>query len=131
MTTVAVEPVADRHLGGIAALARALGWPSYADAGRLRRALSAPGVTALAAVASGEVVGFVQVQSDGAIQAHLSAVAVRAGWRGRGVGRRLVGEAAAACGAGRVDAVAAPGSEPFYRALRHKEHVGFRLYVPD
>jgi hypothetical protein len=75
--TVRYLPVSRRHLPEVMRLCRVERWPSYtASARRTWRALTAPGSCAAVAVEKGEVVGFVQVQSDGLIQAHLTIIAV-------------------------------------------------------
>ena len=120
--------IAKGDLADVVALCEAEGWPSFAeDPERAWRALTAPGVTAVVAVASGRVVGFVQMQSDGVIQAHLSLVLVEREHRGQGIGTKLVREAFRLCGAERVDAItdSAPG---FYRSFAHKWWNGFRIY---
>ena len=73
MTEVSIQPFTPAHLDALIALVAAEGWTEYTDdAERTHRALSAPGVTTLVALADGRVVGVIQVQSDGAIQAHVS-----------------------------------------------------------
>ena len=124
---------ARRHLSGVAEMCRSLEWDNFRyDPDLTRRSLTAPGVTALVAVAPGgaEVVGFAQVFSDGFLQAHLSLLAVDEKWRRRGVAKRLVEEAFERTGAERMDLIASDESLNFYGALKHREQVGFRLY-PD
>ena len=70
MTEISIEPFAHAHLDGLIALLGAEGWTEYTDdVERTRRALTAPGVTTLVAIADGHLVGAIQVQSDGLIQA--------------------------------------------------------------
>ncbi|HLI01933.1 MAG TPA: GNAT family N-acetyltransferase, partial [Acidimicrobiales bacterium] len=103
--TVEIVPFEEGHLPGILQLCVELRWPSLpTDAGRALRALTAPGVTTVVAVAGaaagdaagdgagagGQPVGFAEILSDGAIQAYLALLAVHAGWRRQGIGRRLV-----------------------------------------
>ncbi|MBV9417667.1 MAG: hypothetical protein JO363_21960, partial [Solirubrobacterales bacterium] len=77
MTKLSIEPFANAHLDGVVALVVAEGWSEYAvDVERTSRALSAPGVTTLVANDDGRVVGAIQVQSDGVIQAHVSMLLV-------------------------------------------------------
>ena len=64
MTEVLIQPFARPHLDGLVALVAAEGWAEYSDdAERTHRALSAPGVTTLVALAEGRVAGAIQVQS--------------------------------------------------------------------
>lgn len=110
-------------------LSEAEGWPSFAeDPERAHRALTAPGVVTIVAVEGEALLGFAQLQSDGEIQAHLSAIAVDRQARRRGVGRALI-EAAlkAAGGPERIDLVTDAAAE-FYAALPHFRMSGFRLY---
>lgn len=77
MTELSIEPFANAHVDGLVALVGSEGWSEYAvDVERTSRALSAPGVTTLVAIDDGRVVGAIQVQSDGAIQAHVSMLLV-------------------------------------------------------
>jgi ribosomal protein S18 acetylase RimI-like enzyme len=117
-----------QHLPAISALCKAERWPSFSeDPERAWRALTAPGVTTVVAVDGGRVVGFVQMQSDGQIQAHLSLVLVAADRRREGIATRLVRAAFKQCGAERVDVVS-DRAEEFYRSLAGKEWHGFRIY---
>ena len=85
MTDASIEPFAHAHLDGLIALVAAEGWTEYTeDAERTFRALSAPGVTTLVALADGRVVGAIQVQSDGVIQAHVSMLLIDREWRDAG-----------------------------------------------
>src|SRR5438094_7093837 len=69
MTEISIEPFTLAHLDGLIALVAAEGWTEHADdVERTRRALTAPGVTTLVAVAGGHLVGALQVQSDGLIR---------------------------------------------------------------
>src|SRR5918997_6373884 len=61
-----------------------------ADPKRTYRALVAPGCTTVVAVEGTTVAGLVQLQSDGEIQAHLSALVVGREWRGRGLARAFL-----------------------------------------
>lgn len=118
------------HLAGVLTLCRAEGWSSYPDhPERAARALTAPGVLCLVALDKDNVVGAVQVQTDGAIQAHLSLLVVARQARGLGIGRRLVAEALAQSGAQRMDSLAEPDAAPFYERLPHKRMPGYRLYL--
>ncbi len=58
MTEISIEPFTQAHLDGLIALVAAEGWTEYTDdVERTRRALTAPGVTTLVAIAGGHVVG--------------------------------------------------------------------------
>jgi ribosomal protein S18 acetylase RimI-like enzyme len=121
----------DAHLSGVVGICRSLAWDNFRHAPDLtRRSLTAPGVTALVAVAGDEVVGFAQVFDDGVVQAHLGMLAVDGSWRRRGIGSRLVEEAFARVGAERMDLIASDESLDFYRSFRHREQAGFRIYPP-
>jgi GNAT superfamily N-acetyltransferase len=115
-----------RHLEGALALFAAEDWQTYtADAERTYRALAAPGSTTLVAVEETQVVALVQLQSDGEIQAHLSALVVAEGWRRRGIARRLLGGALHRAGGLRIDVITRSGG--FYLGLGAREVPGFRL----
>ena len=58
LTEVSIEPFTHAHLDGLIALVAAEGWTQYtADVERTRRALTAPGVTTLVAIAGGHLAG--------------------------------------------------------------------------
>jgi ribosomal protein S18 acetylase RimI-like enzyme len=119
------------HLAWVVGILASLGWGNFRyDPDLTRRSLTAPGVTAIVAVArdTGEVVGFAQAFSDGVFQAHLGLLAVDEGWHRRGVGRGLVEEAFARVGAERMDLIASDESLAFYGSFKHREQVGFRIY---
>jgi ribosomal protein S18 acetylase RimI-like enzyme len=117
-----------KDLQGILALCKAEGWPSLVkDPGRAWRVLTAPGVISLVAVDSGQVIGFVQMQSDGAIQAHLALILVAPHRRDRGIGTRLIEEAFRLSGAERIDLITEQAPH-FYRSFAHYEWPGFRIY---
>jgi ribosomal protein S18 acetylase RimI-like enzyme len=126
MTDVSIEPFAPAHLDGLVALVAAEGWTEYAeDAERTCRALSAPGVTTVVALADGRVVGAIQVQSDGVIQAHVSMLLVDRGLRGRRLGSRLLREGLARAGGLRLDI--RTRTEGYYERLGASRSLGFRL----
>ena len=128
---ISIEPVAPEHVSGIMTLCELEGWTSFLEnRERTWQALTSPGVITLVAMQGPRVMGFVQMQTDGTIQAHLSNVAVDAAARRRGVGRRLVEEAFALSGAKRIDLVSTEGSEAFYRSFEHQSYPGYRIY-PD
>ena len=118
------------HLDGVIGLVDEAGWETYSeDPERTHRALASPGSTTLVALEDGRVAGFVQLQSDGEIQAHLSALLVGEDWRGRGLARTLLRESLERAGGMRIDIVSA--TEDFYRRLGADERPGFRLRLPD
>jgi ribosomal protein S18 acetylase RimI-like enzyme len=118
------------HLDAVVALVDAEGWDTYSeDPDRTYRALTAAGSTTLVAVDDGAVAGLVQLQSDGEIQAHLSALLVGEAWRGRGLARRLLREALERAGGMRMDILTA--AESFYRHLGAESKTGFRLRPAD
>lgn len=78
MAETAVTGFEREHLDGALRLLDAEGWETYTeDPERTYRVFSSPGSTTLVAVEDGVVAGLVQLQSDGEIQAHLSALARR------------------------------------------------------
>jgi ribosomal protein S18 acetylase RimI-like enzyme len=125
-----LTPFEREHLAGALALFAAEDWDTYtADAERTYRALAAPGATTLLAVEGATVAGLVQLQSDGAIHAHLSALVVGERWRRRGLARALLREALRRAGALRIDVVTAAGS--FYLGLGATPKAGYRLTRDD
>jgi len=118
----------ERDLQSLSRLAVIEGWDSFRDPGLVRRALTAPGCVVVVAVDDGTLAGFIQIQTDGGIHAHISNILVAAGCRSRGVGRRLVENAFAKSGAKYIDLVSTEGSDDFYRSFEHEEFPGFRLY---
>jgi len=114
------------HFDGALELFAAEGWETYtADPERTFRALSAPGCTTVVAVDGEEVAALVQVQSDGEIQAHLSALVVGARWRVRGLGRALLKTALERAGGMRMDLLTRSGG--YYQSLGADQVPGFRL----
>jgi len=109
-------------------MCRTEGWDFWSDVPTVTRALSAPGVTTLVAVVEGDVVGAVEVISDGAINWILGALIVSPAYRGRGIGTALVAEAFRRTGAQRLDLLTENGGPRFYRSLSGREMSGFRLY---
>jgi ribosomal protein S18 acetylase RimI-like enzyme len=125
-----IVPFASEHLRGALALFAAEQWPTYLhDPARTERALRAPGSTTLVALDGGRVVGLVQVQSDGEIQAHLSTLVVAASHRRRGLGRRLLGEALVSAGGERLDLISV--ADDFYAALTTRRFTGWRVTRAD
>ena len=130
MTEISIEPFAESHLDGLIALVTAEGWNEYADdVERTYRALRAPGVTTLVATAGGRVVGAIQVQSDGSIQAHVSMLLIDPGWRGRGLGARLLRDALDRAGGLQLDI--RTRTEGYYERLGASRSLGFRLTRED
>jgi GNAT superfamily N-acetyltransferase len=114
------------ELDGAIELFAAAGWSTYTiDPEMTFRALSAPGSTTLVALEGATVVAVVQLQSDGEIQAHLSALLVARPWRRRGLGRELLREAVERAGGIRVDVLSRTGR--FYASLGGQPRPGFRL----
>ncbi|MFI7614706.1 GNAT family N-acetyltransferase [Nonomuraea terrae] len=122
-----IVPFDSPHADGVSALARAEGWPTFSDPGRVRRLFAAPGVVGLVAVHHVDVVGAAHLLTDGH-HGYLTFLAVSAGRRRDGIGRRLVEEAFEATGAERIDLLSTPEAEPFYRRLPHREMPGFRVF---
>ena len=125
-----IEPFARADLDGLMALFAAEGWTEYTeDVERTHRALSAPGVTTLVAIAGGRVVGAVQMQSDGEIQAHVSLLLIDSRWRGRGLGSELLREGLERAGGLRLDI--RTRTEGYYERLGATRSLGFRLTRTD
>lgn len=122
MTDVSIKPYAQVHLDGLIALVAAEGWTEYTeDAERTHRALSAQGVTSLVALADGRVVGAIQVQSDGVIQAHVSMLLIDPEWRGH----RLLRDGLEHAGGLWLDI--RTRTEGYYERLGASRSLGFRL----
>jgi predicted N-acetyltransferase YhbS len=109
------------------------GWTTLTeDPARALRAFTAPGVVTLVALSDeGELVGFAQTLTDGAVQAYLARLIVAEDARRCGVGRLLVARSLAASEALRADLLAAGGSEDFYRSFPHREGPGFRITLEE
>jgi ribosomal protein S18 acetylase RimI-like enzyme len=130
MTESSIEPFARGHLDGLIALVAAAGWTEYTDdVERTHRALTAPGVTTLVATAGGRVVGAIQVQSDGVIQAHVSMLLIDPDSRGAGLGSRLLREGLERAGGLQLDI--RTRTEGFYERLGASRSLGFRLKRED
>ena len=127
---VAIEPLTPAHLDGLIALVAAEGWSEYADdVEQTYRALTAPGVTTLVANAGGWVVGAIQVQSDGVIQAHGSMLLIDPEWRGRSLGSRLLRDALDRSGALQLDI--RTRTEGYYERFGASRSLGYRLTRED
>ena len=120
-----------RHLDEVVALCSDEGWTDYAeDPERTHRVLTATGVISLVALDEDEaaLAGFVQLQGDGELQAHVSLLLVKPEYRLRGVARLLLGRAQRDSGCVRADGfVQGDDAAAFYRRMPHKEGKGFRL----
>jgi len=119
---------AERHLVALSLFAASEGWDSFRDPDLVWRALNAPGCITLVAEDAGKLIGFIQVQSDLGIHAHLSNILVAKTHRRFGIARRLVEIAFSRSGAKYLDLVSTEGSDDFYRSFDHQEFPGFRLY---
>jgi ribosomal protein S18 acetylase RimI-like enzyme len=130
MIEPSIESFAHAHLDGLIALVAAEGWDEYtADVERTRRALIAPGVTTLVAIVGGRVVGAIQLQSDGLIQAHVSMLLIDRKWRGRRLGFRLLREGLERAGGLWLDV--RTRTEGYYERLGASRSLGFRLTRED
>ena len=126
MTETSIEQFTQAHLDGLIALVAAEGWTEYTrDVERTRRALTAPGVTTLVAIAGGHLVGAIQVQSDGLIQAHVSMLLIDPNSRGTGLGTRLLRQGLERAGGLQLDI--RTRSEGYYARLGASRSLGFRL----
>jgi ribosomal protein S18 acetylase RimI-like enzyme len=125
-----IVPYAPEHRPGTIALFAAELWPSYTrEPQRTCEALRAPGVTTLVALEESGVIGVVQVQSDGAIQAHLSTIVVARSHRRRGVGRALLAAALRAAGGEKLDVLSI--ADDFYASMTNRRFSGWRLTRAD
>jgi ribosomal protein S18 acetylase RimI-like enzyme len=128
VNTIKYIPIEKRHLTEVVRLCKVENWSSYIkDPEFTWRVLTAPGVTTMVAVDSDKFVGFVQIQSDGLIQAHLSLILVDKDYRRQGIGTRLIKEAFTRSGGKRIDLIT-DGMPDFYRSFNHKEWFGFRIH---
>lgn len=127
-----IEPYAPEHLDGVLALFAAERWLTLIeDPARTGRALVAPGCTTLVALdgPGDEVVGVVWMQSDGEIQAHVSAITVAKSHRGQGLGRQLITAALDRTGVTRVDLISV--ADDFYGKMTERRFQGFRITRGD
>lgn len=114
----------------ICALCRAEGWDYWDDLDRASRALKAPGVTTLVAERGDELLGAVQVITDGEINWVIDAMIVAPAARNEGLGARLLEAAFQATGANRLDLQTEDDGPRFYRRFPGREMIAFRLYPP-
>ncbi len=122
------RPIEERDLEQVLQLCAEEGWRSYTEDHQIAwHAFTAPGVSTIVAVEEHRVVGVCQMQSDGAIQSHLSLIAVATDRRRRGIGRCLVEKAFQFSGGKRVDLVSETADE-FYSSFRGRSLPGFRIY---
>jgi ribosomal protein S18 acetylase RimI-like enzyme len=82
-------------------------------------------VTTLVALAGEQVIGVIQVQSDGVIQAHVSMFLIAPEWRGHGIGSRLLREGLERAGGLQLDI--RTQTEGYYERLGATRSLGFRL----
>jgi ribosomal protein S18 acetylase RimI-like enzyme len=130
MTDASIEPFTQAHLEGLIALVAVEGWTEYSDdVERTYRALTAPGVTTLVAIVGGQVVGAIQVQSDGLIQAHVSMLLIDRNWRGAGLGSKLLRKGLERAGGVQLDI--RTRTEGYYERLGASRSLGFRLTRED
>jgi ribosomal protein S18 acetylase RimI-like enzyme len=130
MTEISIEPFTLAHLDGLIALVAAEGWTEYTDdVERTRRALTSPGVTTLVAIAGGHLVGAIQVQSDGLIQAHVSMLVIARNSRGVDLGSRLLHHGLEHAGGLQLDV--RTRTEGYFERLRASRSLGFRLTRED
>ena len=130
LSEISIEPFAQAHLDGLISLVAAEGWTEYTDdVERTHRALTAPGVTTLVAIAEGRLVGAIQVQSDGVIQAHVSMLLIDRNSRGGGLGARLLREGFERAGGFQLDI--RTRTEGYYERLGASRSLGFRLKRED
>jgi ribosomal protein S18 acetylase RimI-like enzyme len=130
MTQASIEPFGRGHLNGLLTLVAAEGWTEYSEDGeRTYAALSAPGSTTLVACSENRVVGAIQVQSDGLIQAHVSMLLIESETRGQGLGSRLLSEGLLRAGGLRLDI--RTRTVGYYERLGASSSLGFRLTRED
>jgi predicted N-acetyltransferase YhbS len=130
MTEISIEPFTQAHLDELIALVAAEGWTEYTnDVERTRRALTSPGVTTLVAIAGGHIVGAIQVQSDGLIQAHVSLLLIARNSRGVSLGSRLPRHGLERAGGLQLDV--RTRTEGYYERLGASRSLGFRLTRED
>jgi ribosomal protein S18 acetylase RimI-like enzyme len=126
MTVTSIVPFARAHLDRLIALVAAEGWTEYSeDAERTYRALTAPGATTLVAIDNEQVIGAIQVQSDGVIQAHVSMLLIAPSARGMGLGSKLLRQGLERAGGLQLDV--RTRTEGYYERLGASRSLGFRL----
>jgi GNAT superfamily N-acetyltransferase len=127
---IAIEAFGPGDLDGLVELVAAEGWTEYSDEpDQTYRALTAPGTTTLLAKAGKRVVGAIQVQSDGVIQAHVSLLLIDRAWRGHGLGVALLRDGLERAGGLQLDV--RTRTEGYYERLGASRSLGFRLRRED
>jgi ribosomal protein S18 acetylase RimI-like enzyme len=86
-------------------------------------------VTTLVAIAGGHLVGALQVQSDGLIQAHVSMLLIAGNSRGVGLGSRLLRDGLERAGGVQLDV--RTRTEGHYERLGASRSLGFRVTRRD
>ncbi|MFL5852310.1 MAG: GNAT family N-acetyltransferase [Solirubrobacteraceae bacterium] len=86
-------------------------------------------MTTLVAIAGGHLVGAIQVQSDGLIQAHVSMLLIAPNSRGVGLGSRLLRDGLERAGGLQLDV--RTRTEGYYERLGASRSLGFRLTRDD
>ena len=86
-------------------------------------------MTTLVAIAGGHLVGAIQVQSDGLIQAHVSMLLIAKKSRGVGLGSRLLRHGLERAGGLQLDV--RTRTEGYYERLGASRSLGFRLTRED
>ena len=130
MTAIAIQEFCSGDLDGLVELVGAEGWTEYSDdPDQTYRALTAPGTTTLVAKAGERVVGAIQVQSDGVIQAHVSMLLIDRAWRGHDLGVALLRDGLKRAGGLQLDI--RTRTEGYYERLGASRSLGFRLTRED
>jgi ribosomal protein S18 acetylase RimI-like enzyme len=128
MRDVTIENFRPGQAEAVSALCRAEGWESWDDPQTVARALTAPGVMTLVALRGEQVVGAIEVLSDGDINWVIGTLVVAASERSQGIGTMLVSEAFWRTKARRLDLLTEEEGPHFYERLPGRPMVGFRLY---
>jgi predicted N-acetyltransferase YhbS len=128
---VEIRRFASKDAAAICALCQAEGWDYWGEPGRVARALGGPGVATLVAERGGELVGAIEVITDGEINWVIGTMIVASGTRNEGIGTQLLQAAFQATGAKRLDFQTEDDGPRFYRRFEGREMVAFRLYPPN
>jgi thiamine-phosphate pyrophosphorylase len=116
----------DADLPGVRALAAVEGWTTYAERPELARQACQGSWPCLVAVDDGDVVGFLRAIADGAVTLYVAELLVANQWRGRGLGRKLLGVAQRLVPGARIDLLATSTSRTYYERLGFRGFAGFR-----
>lgn len=81
---------------------------------------------AIIAEADRQVVGFLRAISDGAVTTYVAGLLIAPAWRGRGVGRALLGACQELVPSTRLDLLSEPDAIDFYTRLDFRPAAGFR-----